>query len=213
MNATVHPQPLLAQQTQALLDLVEADRARQCAQALDEATQAAAAVRAQAHAAARQRMRLAFAELRERRRERLAAAQAGLATQRRLHEQQRSMALLHLAWQQLPGELQALWQQDTTRAAWVAHTVATARARVPPAAQHPWRIAHAPDWPQAERQALVAALQAEWGQPPVLHADAAIAAGLRIESQGNVIDGTLAALLADRADIESRLLRKLEGVP
>ena len=195
----------LAQQTQALLDLIEDDRARQCGAARAEAEQRAAAVVKQAQADARARMRQAFGELRARRRTGLDAAQARLATQRRLHEQQRVAALLRLAWQQLPSELSALWRQDEGRQAWVAHTLAEARARLPQRAAAPWLIVHAPDWAEAERQALAASL------PPLQwRADASIEAGLKIVAQGNVVDGTLGALLGDRAEFEARLLRKME---
>ena len=101
-------------------------------------------------------MRQAFAEQRALQRERLAAAQARLATQRRLHEQQRTAALLQLAWQRLPGELLQRWREPAARAAWVAHGARRRRrARMP---RGPWRIVHAPDWPAAEQQALAQAV-------------------------------------------------------
>ncbi len=216
MNATPQQPPsgsvggaaLIEQQTRALLDLIETDRARQCAQILGEANARAAALRAQAQAQARARMRQAFAEQRLLRRERIAAAQARLATHRRLHDQQRIAALLRLAGEQLPGELLALWRQPASRADWVAQVVASAHARMP---HGPWRIVHAPDWPAAERQALAQSLAGGSGAAPRFEADAAIAAGLKIVADGNLIDGTLSGLLADRADFEARLLRHLEG--
>jgi hypothetical protein len=200
----------LEQQTRALLELVEADRARQCAHVLGEANSRAQALVAHAHAEARQRMRQAFTEQRQLRHERITAAQARLATQRRLHEQQRTAALLRLAWTQLPGELLALWQQPVSRSAWVSQVLASARARL---RRGPWRIAHALDWPPEERQALARTLVAQAGAPPMFEADSAISAGLRISADGNVIDGTLGGLLADRAEFEARLLRRLESVP
>jgi hypothetical protein len=193
----------LEQRTQALLDLIEADRAKQCAQILGEARQRAAALRAQARADALARLRQVFAEQRVLRQQRIAAAHARLATRRRLHAQQRHAALLRLAWERLPDELLALWRQPAGRGAWVAHTLASARARMP---QGPWRIVHAPDWPPAERQTCLA----EAGATPAFEVDPAIVAGLKIVAQGNVVDGTLAGLLADRAEFESRALRLLE---
>ena len=85
-------------------------------------------------------MRQLFAEQRARRREAIAAARARLATQRRLHEQQRTSALLRLAWQQLPAELHALWQQPAMRTAWFEAVLAAAREHMP---QGGWRIVHA----------------------------------------------------------------------
>lgn len=222
MNTPLSDSALIERQAQALLDLVEADRRQQCSAALDEAQARAAAQRAQAQAQARARMRQTFVEQRLRRQEAIAAAQARLATQRRLHAQQHTAALLRLAWQQLPVELSALWQQPTTRAAWVAQVLAAAREHLPPGG---WRIVHGADWPASERQALAEELAAQQaaqqahqraGQgaaAPVFEADTSLAAGLKVLAGGNVIDGTLAALLADRADFEARLLRRLEPAP
>jgi hypothetical protein len=198
----------LESQAQALLDLVEADRARQVAAILDEARGRAATLRSQAHAEARKRMREAFAEQRALHRDRLAAAQARLATQRRLHEQQRTAALLQRAWERLPGELVQLWRAPASRTAWVAMVTAAARARMP---RGPWRIVHAPDWPVAEQQALRAAWSVEPDAALAFEPDAQIRAGLKVAAAGNLIDGTLDGLLADRRDIESRLLRQLES--
>ena len=195
-------------QMRALLDLVEADRARQCGQILGDAKARADALLAQAHADARSRMRQAFDDQRQRRREQIAAAQARLATQRRLHEQQRTAALLRLAWDQLPRELIALWQQPASRASWVTHVLASARARMP---RGPWHLVHAPAWPAEEQQALAQQLVTGSGHTPVFEVDATIAAGLKVAANGNAIDGTLAGLLADRPAIEARLLRQLEG--
>lgn len=208
MNAPANGPASVIRQTRALLDLVEADRARQCAQILGDAHGRAQALRAQAHADARARMRQAFDEQRLLRSERVAAAQARLATRRRLHEQQHTAALLRLAWQQLPGELLALWQQAPTRTQWVAQVLASARARMPRGA---WRIVHAADWPVPEQQALAQGLASELGAAPLFEADASIDAGLKVMVDGNVIDGTLGGLLADRADFEARLLRRLES--
>jgi hypothetical protein len=198
----------LQQQTQALLDLVEADRAQRCAQVLGDASTRAAALRAQAGAEARAHLRQTFDEQRRLEREHIAAALARLATQRRLHEQQRNAALLQLAWQQLPAALQARWRQAGARRDWVAQVVASARTRLP---SRGWRIVHAPDWPDEERQALAQALAAELGSPPRFEADPAIAAGLKVAVDGNVIDGSLAGLLADRPSLGAQLLRRLEG--
>jgi hypothetical protein len=198
----------IEQPKRALLEMIENDRARQCEQILGEARGRAAVARAQAHALARARMRQAFGEQRERRREQITAAQARLATHRRLHEQQHAAALLRLAWQRLPAELHSLWQQGAARLAWVSQVLASAQARMP---RGTWRIVHAPDWPSAERHALAERLAAASGVTPRFESDASIAAGLKIVCDGNVVDGTLDGLLADRAELEARLLHQLES--
>jgi len=207
MNAiATPPADAVERPLQALLDLVENARRSQCEQILGEARARAAAVREKARLDAHARLREAFAEQRHRRDERIAAAQARLATQQRLHRQQHTAALLALAQQQLPAELQALWARPATRAAWVADTLAVARRRLPAGE---WTLQHAPGWPDYERVRM----QDDWprtGITLVCREDPKIAAGLKVMAGGNVIDGTLAGLVAGRADFEARLLRALE---
>jgi hypothetical protein len=201
--------PEVERQAQALVDLIDGDRARQCGEVLGQASGRASSALAQAREDARKRVRQVFAEQRQRRDRELAAARARLATHRRLHEQRRIAALLQLAWDRMPGELRSTWQQAPARAAWTAQLLAYARARLKPGA---WRIAHAPDWPADERDAVKASLVADAGVEPRFEADATIAAGLKVIDGTNVIDGTLAGLLADRAGVEARLLRLLEAI-
>jgi hypothetical protein len=200
--------PGVERQARALLDLIEGDRSRQCEQILGEANGRASSAREQAYAQARTRVRQVFDEQRQRRHEQIAAAQARLATRRRLHEQRRTAALLQLAWQQLPGALRALWQQGEPRAAWVGHVLTYARDRLKPG---PWRIVHAPDWHGPGQATLPPALLADARIEPRFEADASIEAGLKVVDGRNVVDGTLAGLMADRGDIEARLLRRLEA--
>jgi len=197
----------VASQTHALLDLVEADRARRCEAILGEARGRAAALLRQAHADARQRMREAFHEERARRVERVAAARANLQTRQRLGEQQRAAAFLAAGWQRLHEELLRRWRDPAARRAWVAHVSADARRLLPHAE---WRITHAPGWPADERDEFAAELARALGTAPTFTADAAVGAGVRIAAMGNVIDGTLPGLLADRAEIGARLLHQVD---
>jgi hypothetical protein len=198
-------------QTQALLDLVDADRRQKCDAILAEAQGRGSAVLEQAHADARARMRKAFQEERAHRNARVDAARANLQTRRRLADQQRAAALLAAGWRKLPEELLRRWQAPELRDLWVAAVVADARAALPGGA---WRVTHAPDWPLAERDAIRAGLTAARGAECRFDEDARIRAGLRISANGNVVDGTLDGLLADRAGVGSQLLHLLEtGAP
>src|SRR5271165_1845655 len=186
----------LAAREQALLDLVEADRALRCATIMREAQASAAATLAAAHAEARARMRSTFAGERALRAARLSAAEAKLQTHRRLHDQRRAAALVAAGWLKLPDALCERWRQRPTQQAWVESIIAAARTALP---RGTWRIVHAAGWPDDERAALAASLEAEFGAPPQLLADESIQAGLKIAAGGIVIDGTLAGLLADRS--------------
>ena len=194
-------------QVQALLDLVEADRAGKCAAIARDAKASAGATLAAARAEARKRVRNAFAEERERLETRLAEAQARLQTHRRLHEQRRASALLAVGWQKLPGVLAARWSSPSTRRSWVESVVAHARAALPAAA---WRIVHAAGWPENECSALVSALGREHGRPPLVELDSSAAAGIKVVSGSNVVDGMVTGLIGDRAEVGARLLQELE---
>jgi hypothetical protein len=201
------PLPPLQAALQALLDLVDGDRERQCAQTVGDAHARAAALRSQAQAEARTRMRQTFAEQRRTLQAQVAAAQARLATQQRLHAQQRSSLQLRLALQQLPAALEARWAQPAARAAWVAQVLDVAHARLPATG---WRVVHAAGWPVSERAEAAAGLAQQGHAEAVFEADADLAAGLKVAAGGNVVDGSLQGLLAETDEIDAALLRRLE---
>jgi hypothetical protein len=198
------------QRTQALLELVERDRSTQCAAILEEARARAATLVAAARVESRARMREAFAEQRRRAHDCVAAARAKLGTRRRLHDQQRAAVLLDLGWQRLPDALRARWRDEAMRHAWIDAVVAAALRALPRVS---WRIVHDPGWPPDEQQAVGNRLASPLDAAPSFVTDARIVAGLRIAAGGNVIDGTLEGLLADRAEVGAKLMRQLEYSP
>jgi hypothetical protein len=197
----------LDRQTHALLELVDADRRAKCDAILAEARSRRRALLTQAHAEARSRMRKAFDEERSRRDARVAAARANLQTRRRLADQQHAAALLAAGWKALPVELLRRWHDPALRHDWVAAVIAAARAVLTPPA---WRVIHGPGWPETEREALRAELAAATRTECEFVDDTRIRAGLLIAANGNIVDGTLDGLLADRAEIGARLLHLLD---
>ena len=191
--------------TDALLGLIEEDRARRCAEIEAEAAHAASQLLGEARGEARARVREALVHERRRLRDRLAACDAALATELRLHDQRRFRALLDETWKRLPQALQARWADAGHRARWVDHIVESARAVLPPGR---WTIAHGPGWPRAEREALAARLA-----PQGIAADfvehAAFGPGIEVRSNSNRVDGTAAGLTADAGEVGSRLLECL----
>jgi len=198
----------LERREQALLALVERDRASQCDAILTAARSRAAALVGEARADALARVRDVFAEERRTAHDTVAAARARLQTRRRLHDQQRTAMLLALAWQRLPDALRGRWRDPTLRRRWIDAILAAALKALP---RTQWRIAHGADWPADERQALLARVTPELADVPALDADAAIVAGLRIAAGGNVVDGTLTGLTEDRAQVGAQLLRQMES--
>ncbi len=196
----------LARKTDALLTIVEADRAGKCGTIMEAARTEAAALVADAHAAARARIRAAFAEERELVATRIAAAQANLETRRRIARQQRAAALLAAAWERLPAALAARWRDPGARRAWAVSVAADAQRVLPHRA---WRITHAPDWPATERDVFAAELLTAHGIAASFDEDPTARCGLKIAADHNVVDGTQDGLLADRAEIGAQLLALL----
>ena len=188
---------------EALLALVEGDRAARCTAIMEAARREAATITADAHAAARVRMRTAFTDERERVAARVGAALANLETRRRIARQQRAAALLASAWERLPAALLARWNDAHDRRAWVDGVATGARGALPHVA---WEVTHAPGWPPAERAAFAAAERAAHGTAVSFVEDPRVRCGLRVAADHNVVDGTLGGLLADRAEIGARLL-------
>jgi hypothetical protein len=200
----------LARREEALLALVEGDRAAQCDAILAEARGRARALLDDARADALARVREVFAEERHRAHETMAAARAKLQTRRRLHDQHRTAALLALAWQRLPDALRERWRDDAARARWIDAILAVALQVLP---RTQWRIVHGPDWPEGERKAILSRVAPQLDAAPAFDNDDGIVAGLRIAAGGNVVDGTLAGLVDDRAEVGARMLRHLEQLP
>lgn len=194
----------VAERMQALLALVEQDRHAQCTAIVADARAQADALLAQARRESRAAAHEALAEERARAKAAIAAARAELHTRQRLHRQRQVESLLALAWQRLPETLRARWRDSTSRAAWIELALARARSTLP---RSEWQIAFGPNGPEDERQRLAQQL----GTAPRFTLDERIDAGLRIAAAGNVIDATLAGLLADRDEIGGRLIAELDA--
>jgi len=191
---------------QALLSLVESDRVARRELIGREAREAARELLAQARRAARERVHAALQPERRRLREGLAGLEARLATEKRLAAQHRLRERLDEAWRALPGALAARWDDATARVQWTGHVRATALDAL---GKGEWRVDHAPGWKEPEREAFAGELVAHGTGPVDFVESAALAAGLVVRAGGNVVDGSLAGLLADRDALDARLADSL----
>lgn len=191
--------------TEALLAVIEEDRARQCAALEAQAQRSSMQVLGEARAAARGRVREALVHERRRLRDGLAALDAALATQLRLHDQRAFRALLDRAWERLPDLLATRWSDARHRGEWAQHVLDCARAALPPGS---WSIAHGPGWPPHEREALAETLE-RLGVAATFIERAGFGPGLEVRAGGNRIDGTAAGLTADAGEVGARLLECL----
>ena len=199
----------LEKRTTALLDLVERYKARRCAELLEPAHAEAHEVVRTAIADARRRVATAIEEERKRYTAEVGAVEASLATERRLSAQRHAVRLLAAAWGDLRERLQARWTTADARRQWTQAYLTRALQAVPHDATG-WRIEHHAAWTEAER-----APWAQWlrqhGVSGLEFTEARdIAAGFRVVCGHNVLDATLDGLLADRAQLEGRLLHHLK---
>jgi hypothetical protein len=162
------------------------------------------------------------------------AAQARLATERRLAEQRQALAVLREAWSELRDALRRRWRDPAARALWLDSQLERALRVLPrdrrqvaalagPAADHhahpdqtadePWQIEHAADWPAAEREAFLARIKGAGMTVASAQLRENIDGGVRIRAGANVVDATIEGLLADRAAVEGRLLDLLRLQP
>lgn len=194
-------------QTRALLKVAEDYRADRCRTLLSEARKESRRILKAAHAAARSDLRARLSLERERFAAEVAGAEARLATQRRLRDQRRVAAVLRRAWPKLTQALRERWGAPSGRSSWVLHHLAIARNALPAGE---WLIQHPEGWPALERDQANQWLQARGVGGARFEANQELQAGIRIVCGANVLDASLEGLLADRAQIEGRLLHYLE---
>ena len=198
----------LAERCAALIALVEEQRLAIRTQFLEEAQSQAASVIAQAHAVARERVRTLMKDESARANPAIAAARARAETRLRKLRQEQSARSLELARVRLEQALVALWQAEGRRP-WITHFASAALTLLP---RGPWIVQHPGDWGAEDRRVLEECLAGDGVPAPQYALDGSIRAGLRFCAGGTRLDATLAGLLADRYEIDGRLLNQLEGV-
>lgn len=197
----------LERQKLALLKIAEQYGAERCLELLTKAREDSRRILKAAHEAARRDLRAKLFPEHERLAAEVAAAEARLVTQRRLRDQRRVAAVLGQAWPKLAQALRARWEEPAGRAAWLMHHLAVAQRALPAGA---WLIEHPQNWPAAEREQANQWLQAHAVESARFESDPKLHAGIRVVCGSNVLDASLEGLLAERAQIEGRLLHYLE---
>jgi vacuolar-type H+-ATPase subunit H len=197
------PDSIIDAQVRRLLDIVEGWRTEQCEALVVAAQQEAREVIRQAYRSARKNLHEDIQQTRRQIGDTLAAARAKQHTLMMQQRHRAASGFLELCWSSLAEKLQARWQQPEQRRAWVEKIAATALAVVP---ARQWLIEHPRDWPVEEQQALATQVEAQSGKRPELAIAPELVAGIRISTDGAIIDGSLDGLLADRNGIESGIL-------
>lgn len=202
----------LEQRTVALLELVEQYRARRCDELRRPAYDEARATVRTALSDARRRVHTAIVEERKRYAAEVGAVEAAVATDRRLASQRHAVHLLGTAWHELRARLAARWDAPPTRTEWIDTHLGRALRSVPNGGDG-WRIETHPAWNGAEQARWSERLRIDGIAPVRFEPLPSITAGFRVVSGHNVLDATLEGLLADRSQLEGRLLHHLQGGP
>jgi len=200
----------LGQATLDLLKIAEDYRVGQCQAMLAKASGDSRAILKAARLKARRELRTLLSPERERLAAEIAAAEAKLVTQRRLRDQRRVAGILRQAWPRLLLALRSRWETPAGRASWVAHHLSIALLALP---AEGWLIQHPENWPATEREQASQWLQTHGIAGPHFEADVGLIAGIRVVCGLNVLDASLDGLLADRTQIEGRLLHYLAQEP
>jgi len=197
----------LQNQEKRLLELIRLKQEKACRETIRQADGQVQRILDEAWKAGRKRLHEAVERERDRAKGQLRHAEAELETRQRLHEQQRVIMLLKLAWQTLEQQLREQWVSRDGRRRWIQRAVQIGLQHLP--ANH-WHITHPPVWSAEDQVILSQAAAKGLQQAPELLADERIEAGLILRSGGALLDMTLEGLIADRSAIEGQLLAKIE---
>lgn len=197
-------------QTDALKALLDKARDDRCAELEERAGLAAAELRARARRQARERVARAIAEERQRMEREVRAVEAEIETEQRRRARRRDLALIAAGGPALRAALQSRWADEAARRDW-AQTMVREAATV--LLGRDWTLEHPADWPAAERDDALAFASDEAGARITAAPSDAFDVGLRIRSEGALVDMTIAGLLANRGRIDGQLLAELaEGI-
>lgn len=193
--------------TEALRRLIRESAEAQCREIKQQTRTEARDLLRRARREARERVHHAIEHERQQHAQRLDHERAALESHDRQQLLETTRRTLGRAWQELEGMLAALWQAHECRSEWIRSLFEQALERLP--AGH-WRIEHPLPFPEEINADWQRRLREYTGQEPEWIARAEIRAGLRIRVGGVHLDATLEGLLADRTQLEARLLDHIE---
>ena len=162
---------------------------------------------AEARRLARARLHETIDGLRHERMRRLAQASAQLETEVRMQDQQRAKQALAEVTPMLREELNARWRDRNKRKLWTDAIAHFCRARLRAGV---WLVEHPADWDGAEQRAFADVLGSEPVATIDYRPDHDLTAGLRIKSDGAVLDATPQGLLADDRNVAALLLDAID---
>ena len=199
------PDSIVDAQVERLLDVVQAYNKKYCEGAISKAEKEARITIKQAHHDARKKMHKVVVDSREKMQLEIGAAKAKRLTADKQIQYRRDQRLLDVALEKLYEILMTRWSIAEQRQVWIDSAL-TVASRVLLA--DAWQVEHPVQWPVAEQKQLHEQIAKHTDQSPILVSSQDIQAGIRVISQGSVVDATISGLLVDRPRIEAEFLAK-----
>jgi hypothetical protein len=190
-------------QADALMQLLEQSRDAQCREVRERAGLQAAEFRRAARRQARERVSRAAHEERERLDREVRMVEAEIETEQRKRARRRDMELIAHGRDMLREALAARWRDRVDRDAWAEVAVMEAGEVL---LGREWTLEHPADWAEEERDATLALARERCGAQVTVKAVEALGAGLRIRSEGALVDLSIPGLVANVRTIEGELL-------
>ena len=203
MNLPEKDQKQDAETLEQLLDVVNENRNRRCAEVSESTRLNAREILQQAHTRVRARLRRHVSMLREKYRVSISAAQARKETLIRQQQQKADKACLDKAWPVLREALLALWRDPESRQTWIEAAIDSAASNL---LEADWRLEYPLDFTAQDAELMQQTLGDRLEKTAELTASGEIEAGIRIISHGTVVDATIDGLLQQKQRIEATLI-------
>jgi hypothetical protein len=198
---------IVRSQVDALKGILEQSRNAHCREVRERAELQAAEIRSKGRAQARERVSRAAHEERARLEREVRMVEAEIETERRRRARQRDTALLEAGRSLLAEALAARWESRADRAEWARAALAEARTVL---LGLEWTLEHPPGWPADERDAALAYAREQFGAQVEAFAADDLEIGLRIRTDGALVDMSIPGLLANERAVEGELLAEFE---
>jgi hypothetical protein len=194
---------IVRSQVDALMELLEQSRSAHCSEVREKASLQATEIRRRARRIARERVSKAAHEERDRLQHEIRMVEAEIETEQRKRARKRDMALIAAGGNALAEALAARWADPAARQAWAETAVLEAAGVLRGRA---WTLEHPADWPKEERERALAFARERFGATVQAEAVTALDVGLRIRSEGALVDLSVPGLMANEHTIEGELL-------
>jgi len=190
-------------QVARLLLLVQTYKDEHCEAVITKARLDAKALIQQAHHDVRTRMHQVVKNNREEIQQKINQAKAKKQIADKQIQYQHDQRLLNVTLDKLQQRLISRWHITEQRQAWVDKVLSVAYKVL---LINVWQVEHPIEWSVEEKKQMCEHISKQTGQSPALIGKRDIQAGIRISSNGSVVDGTLSGLMVDRTGIEVEFL-------